>query len=140
MAELLTVLVILAVLVSIAAPSITGMLASDRTNSAVSRIAGDIMMARVEAVRAGRRVDFQLSGGRYTVTRSGNGVVAADTLKRVSLTSEYPGVTFTPSYAVLSFDSRGLLSSNSAPTITAAKGSVTRSLSVSAVGNIYRDY
>lgn len=139
MVELLAVLVIIAVLVALVAPSISGMLASDRAESAVNRMASDIMQARMEAVRSGRRVEVIMTNGTYTVVRSASGAEAADTLKRVYLTNEFPGMTFRPTSATMAFDSRGLLSGDSDVGIEVSRGDVSRSITVSVVGNIYRD-
>ena len=65
--ELLLTLTLLAVVLSLVAPSISGMLAGNRTDGAISRASSDIMTARMEAIRLGRRVDFVIydAGGYW---------------------------------------------------------------------------
>lgn len=142
MMELLVVMVILAVVVALVAPNMRGMLSANRADGLVGRMAGDLMMARMEAVRAGRRVQFVLlSGGtRYAVVRSGLGAAAPDTLKRVNISQEFPGVAVTPSSATITFDSRGLVTSSAGTEIIASRDGVQRRIQISSVGTVYRDY
>ena len=137
--ELLLTLTLLAVVLSLVAPSISGMLAGNRTDGAISRASSDIMTARMEAIRLGRRVDFVIydAGKRAAVVRSALPGGSADTIRRLILDKEYPGVTLSPN-VVLRFDSRGL-ANGADRTITAEQGDESRTIQVSSVGTVYRD-
>ena len=140
--ELLLTLTLLAVVLSLVAPRLSGMLAGNRTDGVISRVSGDIMTARMEAIRRGRRVDFVIydAGKRAAVVRSALPGGSADTIRKVILSTEFPGVTLSPTTLELRFDSRGLVSSNGTDlSITATQGDESRTIQVSSVGTVYRD-
>ena len=140
--ELLLTLGILGILLALAAPSLTGMLRVNRTDGLINRMTADITRARLEAVRAGRTVSFEIydSGKRYRVVRSGLNGAPADTVTRTNIATEFVGVTVTPATLTFSFDSRGLVSSNNgSTTVEATAGSQKSKLEISSVGTVYRE-
>lgn len=137
--ELLTVLAIVALVVSLASPSMKGYMERNRARRALDRIANDISYARVLAVRSGSRVVLEFHGTSYDLTQTGDSTVE---LRNVSLTEEYPGVTIVAPTADsrLEFDSRGMLRSTLTGSLIARSGSASDSASISVAGRVYRDY
>jgi prepilin-type N-terminal cleavage/methylation domain-containing protein len=139
--ELLTVLVLILVLASLAAPSMNSYLGHTKTRRALDRVANDIALARMAAVRGGTRSTVSFSGGTYTISllQTPTPVV----IRTVYLSQEYRGVTLRSPTAdgQLVFDSRGLLlSATNGPIVVSAAGSVADSALVTAGGRVYRDF
>jgi type II secretory pathway pseudopilin PulG len=137
--ELLTVLVLLMVLVSVATPSMRGQIAQNKTRRALDRVAADIAYARMAAVRNGASTVLQFSGTSYTIEVQSS---PARTVRSVELTRDFPGVSLTPptSDGRLVFDSRGLLISSTPGPMIAAQGSASDTAVITAAGRIYRAY
>lgn len=137
--ELLTVLVLLMVLVSIAAPSMRGQIAQNKTRRALDRVAADIAYARMAAVRNGTSTVVQFSGASYTVEVQSSPVRV---VRSVELTRDYPGISLSPPTGDgrLVFNSRGLLVSSTPGPIVAAQGSASDTAVITAAGRVYRAY
>lgn len=137
--ELLTVLVLVFVIASLAAPSMSDYLAKSRTRRALDRIANDIAFARMLAVREGTASAIDFSTGGYTVIVQ---TTPPETVRTVNLAADYPGITVTPptTDGQLLFDSRGLIVSPQIGPIVAAHGELVDSAIVTASGRVYRDY
>ena len=138
--ELLTVLVLILLIASLAAPSMNSYLGHTKTRRALDRISNDIALARMAAVRGGSRavIDFT-AGTSYTITLQGP---PARVIRQVNLGQEYGGVTVAAPSADgrLVFDSRGLLVTTTAgPLKVRAQGQADSAL-VTAGGRVYRDY
>lgn len=158
--ELLTVIAIAAILVAIAAPSFTGLLARKRVEGVVSELSTDLQYARTEAVQ--RQYSGALSiygavatnstGTCYAVyvfpkpaagsdpscdCGSASACAGVTELKRVTLPTGGSGVTVTASTTV-SFDPvRGLSSAATTYVATsAADSSLTLSAVVSTLGRV----
>jgi type II secretion system protein H len=137
--ELLTVLVVLGVLVSIAVPRMDGMTSRSKSRGALDRFAADAAMARALAVRDGRRTVLVIrSATEYRVVR--NPGASADTVKRVDLAGEYRGVQLAPASGQITFDSRGLVVGSPISRVKAITAGSRDSLTISPVGRIYREY
>ena len=137
--ELLTTLVVMAVLVSLAAPSMKGVASGARTRGAIDQLTADLALARMYAVRDGRRTTVAItSATRYALVRSPFG--AQDTIKRVDLARDAAGVRLSPATGTLAFDSRGLLQTGSLTQVKAMHSSRADSVTISSVGRTYRDY
>lgn len=138
--ELLTSLVVLAVIVSMAAPSFKGVASGARTRGVIDQVTADLSLARMYAVRDGRSTRLAItSATRYVVVRSPY-TGATDTIKIVNLARDAVGVQLTPSTGLLTFDSRGLLQSGSPTRVRATYQSRSDSVTISSVGRTYRDY
>lgn len=138
--ELLTVLAVIAVMVSLASPSMKAYMQRNRVRRALDRITSDISYARILAVRSGSRVVLRFSSGTsYELVQEG---ATPTTLRSVSLASEYPGVTITPptTDSQLEFDSRGMLRSTPSGAMIARSGSMADSASITLAGGVYREY
>lgn len=141
MIEMLTVLVLVGIIASIAAPSMNSYVGHTKARRALDRVANDIAYARVAAVREGRQatVDFGASGSTsYTILLEGR----ADPIRTVRLGEDYPGVTVTPPTAdrTLTFDSRGLLLTSDPGAIVVSAAGQADSALITTAGRVYRDY
>lgn len=81
--EVLVVIAIVGILATVAVPSFTRMIAEQRVRSAASDIMGDLVTARVEAIKQQRRVVMQRTGAtwkegwRIFVDGNADGVLSA---------------------------------------------------------------
>jgi prepilin-type N-terminal cleavage/methylation domain-containing protein len=137
--ELLTVLAVIAIVVSAVAPSMKGYMERNRARGALDRIASDIAYARVLAIRSGSRIVLEFHGSSYDLTEEG---VTPRTLRTVSLAQEYPGVTIVPptTDSRLEFNSRGMLRTAPTGSLIARTGSSSDSASITMAGRVYRAY
>ena len=138
--ELLTVLVLVLLIASLAAPSMNRYLGHTKTRRALDRVANDLALARMAAVRSGTRsaVDFS-SGTSYTITLQST---PPEMIRTVNLAAEYNGVTIQApsSDGQLVFDSRGLLVTAAAGPIVVRASGAADSAVITAGGRVYRDY
>ncbi len=141
MLELLTVLVVVAVLASLAAPSLRGYIEQSRVQGALDRLVGDVAYARMLAVQRGGGTVIRLEGdGSYAIdTLSVTG--ATGSVRTVRLRDDFGGVTLDGTTSELSFDSRGLLLNQDGESfLRVSRGDLSASLFVSAAGRVYRDF
>ncbi|HEX2208600.1 MAG TPA: GspH/FimT family pseudopilin [Longimicrobium sp.] len=138
LAELLTVIVIAGIMAAIAVPRLSNVLRHYSSRSALSQVMADLALARTQAVREGRTVSLRVTGsGTYQVTVD-NGTAILRTLKTVDVSGSQRNVTVTPSDAIVSFDTRGMLRTGSAGRLIVTRGGMSDSVSISAVGRVYR--
>lgn len=138
--EALTVLVMVLLIVGLAVPSMGAFVEGQKTRRALDVVAADLAYARALAVRAGESttVEFQAGGDYLILVES----TPADTAKRVSLGSEYPGITLglpSPTGRV-TFDRRGLIRDVGSGAIVASMPGSRDTLSFTATGRVYREY
>ena len=140
MIELLTSLVLVAVIVSVVAPSMDGYVDRMRTRRALDRLVSDVAFARVTAIQQGRRTAIRFLGeGQYTIdTLSTSGSWGA--LRTVSLRDDFRGVSISSGATSLEFSSRGLIQNVSDGIIRMERGTVRDSVFVAPTGRIYRDF
>ncbi len=141
--ELLLVLALMGVLAAIAAPSFTGWIRSIRTSSAADRLAADLALARVTAVRDGWTTSLRIDGqGVYRITRDDALGEPVDVLSETDLRRDYPGVNVSPSGTRIAFDSRGIVRSgggDATTTLIVYQSGGYETLTVSAVGRVLRE-
>jgi type II secretion system protein H len=140
--ELLLVLALIGVLAAIAAPSFTGWIRSIRASSAADRLAADLALARVIAVRDGWTTSLRIEGaGVYQITRDDVNGAPVDVLLETDLRDDYPGVNVSPSGTRIAFDSRGILRSAGDwdTTIIIYHNGGYERLTVSQVGRVLRE-
>jgi len=139
LAEVLIVLVIIGIALAMALPKAEQTLQQSAIRGALNRVASDITLTRLRAVRTARRASLIVNGAGtgYTVVVDPTGT--PQTFKSVSFTSDYPGLVLSPVNDSVTFDSRGMLIGGSG-TIRATRRSRTDSVSVSGVGRVYRRY
>lgn len=138
--ELIVVLMLMAILTSLAVPAMGSYTTRHKTRRALDRLTGDIAMARMLAVRSGNRAVVQVNApDSYLIWVEGT---PTDTVRRVSLTGDYPGVALQAPTADgrLVFNSRGLLLTPGTGVLTARLGGATDTLRITAAGRIYRAY
>lgn len=136
--ELLIVLVIAAVISTIAMPRFVGFVRELSGRSAASQVVADLTMARTQAVREGRSVSLRITGaGTYRVTVD-NGNTVLRTVKTVDVRGGQRNVSILPLTARVIFDSRGMLMSASTTQLLVSRTGKTDTVSISAVGRVYR--
>lgn len=139
--EIVTALVMISLMVSVAVPSFTGYVERTRTRRALDYLVADVGHARLLAIQQGRRVAVNVSGtASYSIdTLSSAGTWGA--LKAVDLGSEYRGIAFSGSATSLVFNSRGMLVGQDADAfIRVSRNSVRDSIFISPAGRVYRGY
>jgi prepilin-type N-terminal cleavage/methylation domain-containing protein len=143
--EVLVTLVIASVAVSMAVPRLEGVIRRERVRAALNRLAGDLEFTRITAVRTGRPTVLRFvrhplcagKGGReWIVARRGS----ADPLRRGGMPDDYPACYTSTNSDSVTYGSRGLLAPYNNRTIRAVDGTVRDSLTISAVGRIYRRF
>ena len=138
--ELVTVLVLILVLATVATPSMRGYVAEAKTRKALDRVAADIAYARTLAVRNGATAVVTFSSATaYTIQLQST---PPSVVKTVSLDGDFRGVTLTAPTAdgTLRFDSRGLLTSTGVGPLVVSSAMSADTAVITATGRIYRDY
>lgn len=142
--EILTVLVIIGVLTSLAVPSLAGQITRMKMHSVLNALRGDLFYARMTAVRAGQSAEM-----RFTWNSDKSCVVSYDIVeltdperivKKVSVGTEARGVCLRMNNANnrLVFNSRGLPSTVAARSFYASRGIAADSMRLSQAGRVVR--
>lgn len=146
MIELLTVLMLIAILTSMAAPAMERYIQHNKARRALDRIAIDISLARLTAVQRSQRTWLRVgSNGNYTIdTLSSNGVDPVP-MKTVDLSQDIKGLTVVDGSATqFEFSSRGLVanygSEGDGGMLRIVAGTARDSLFVSPTGRVYRAF
>ena len=139
LAELLVVLVIIGIALAMAVPRMQGVLHKSAVQGALNRVASDVTLTRLRAVRTANRAALVVNaaGTGYTVLVDSSGT--AIPYKTVSFVTDYTGLVLSPVNDTVTFDSRGLLVGGTG-TIRATRQGVADSLTISGVGRVYRGY
>lgn len=138
LAELLIVIVIAGIIATIAVPRLSAMIRNLSARSAVSKVVSDLTLARTQAVREGRTVSLTVTGaGTYRVTVD-QGEQPDNVLKTVNVSGTQKNVSLAPNPTTISFDPRGMLRPGSGDRLVVTRGTITDTVSVSAVGRVYR--
>lgn len=148
--ELVTALVVLGILVSLAAPSLRGTIARAQVSAALNQFAGDMARARMLAVRSGGAVELRFTAasacgtgafGRPSADRYR--IIAYDPAPRVVETVRVGGpgsgvCLDTNNDSTIVFSSRGLLVPFENRTVSTRKGGATSLITISVLGRILR--
>jgi type II secretion system protein H len=138
LAELLIVLIIAAIISSMALPRFFSFIRHLNARSAVSQVVTDLTLARTQAVREGRTVSLRVTGtSSYRVTVD-NGATVLSTVKTVDVKGGQRDVSLSPTTARVIFDSRGMLLTGSSSQLVVSRSGKVDTVSVSAVGRVYR--
>lgn len=136
--ELLIVLIIAAIVSSMALPKFFSFVRYLSARSAVSQVVADLSLARTQAVREGRTVSLRVTGtSTYQVTLD-NGAAVVRTIKSVNVRGGQRDVSLSPTTARFIFDSRGMLAAGSASQLLVKRTGRADTVSISAVGRVYR--
>jgi type II secretion system protein H len=136
--ELLIVLIVAAIITSMALPKMFSFIRHLNARSATSQVVADLTMARTQAVREGRTVSLRVTGaGTYQLTVD-QGATVVRTVKTVSVRGGQRDISLSPSTARVIFDSRGMLATGSTPQVLVTRTGKTDTVSISAVGRVYR--
>lgn len=144
--ELLTVLVLIAVLTSMAGPSMQRYVQQNKTRRALDRIAMDLSYARLMAVERSQQTWVRIQpNGNYTVDTLANNGIDPVPVKTVNLSGDIMGLRVTDGSATtFKFSSRGMVinygSETSGGVLRMTAGSARDSLFVSPSGRVYRAY
>lgn len=126
--EMMTAIGILGILAAVAIPGYISWLPQIRLSGATHQIVGDLMNARMLAVKESKDVTISTGASSYTVTPQ------SETPVTKSISNSYPGVSMSTSS--ITFNARGVVS-GTLPTITVNGGSAgTKSISVSITGRV----
>jgi Tfp pilus assembly protein FimT len=133
------VISMMAIMLAIAGPKITATMTEANVRSASVEIAQRVAMARQAAIRRGRAATFNMNADRtkawVNVTKNdGTTTLLADTL---FLQKKY-GVTAAATVDQIAYDGRGFASLAADQTLTVTKGSVGRTVCVTAAGFIVK--
>ena len=142
--EVLVTLVIASIAMSIAVPRLEGFIRRERVRGAMNRLAGDLEYTRIAAIRHGRGASLRFVPDARCAGRGGGGyVVEVRGTGRILRTSFAPD-DFPLCYSMngatnaVTYSSNGLLAPFNNRTIRAVEGAIRDSLTVSAIGRIYR--
>jgi prepilin-type N-terminal cleavage/methylation domain-containing protein len=149
--ELLTVLVLAALLAGLAYPRLDGFLSRTRTDAALSQLSGDLHYTRMLAIRSGRTAVLRAIPGPRCETGTGRyGVAeyrivlrddAGRVAKRVRVGDGVPGLCLEMNGAdSIAFSSRGLLHGFMNRTVWVRHGPARDSLAISTAGRILRRF
>jgi Tfp pilus assembly protein FimT len=138
MAELMVTLGLFVVMAAIAVPSYLSAQPGLRLNGGAREVLGRLMWARSRAVgqNSTYAVTFPTSTSLQIFNDSnGNGSVdAGEWSQTIDIQTDYSGVTLSKSGSDLSFNGRGTAAGST--TITVSNGSSSKSVTVSATGNV----
>jgi type IV fimbrial biogenesis protein FimT len=138
LAELMAVIVIAGIIATIAVPRLSGYIRHLSARSAVSTVVSDLALARTQAVREGRTVSLRVTGAAAYQVTVDVGANPVRTLKTVNVAGTRRTVTLTPNPTTISFDPRGMLRPGSGAELRIARGTQIDTISISAVGRVYR--
>lgn len=144
--EILTALVMLGILASLAAPSLAGQIARIKTQAALNSLTNDLYYARMSAVRAGHSAEVRFTWNadkscivQYNIV----GLASPErTIKKVTVSEESRGVCLRMNNANnrLIFNSRGLPATVAARSFYASRGAAADSIRLAQAGRIFRFY
>jgi type IV fimbrial biogenesis protein FimT len=146
--ELLTVLVVLGVLTSIAGPRLGSVIRGNRVEGVMNQLNADVAYTRILAVRSGRSAAlcFDTADRRIYTVVTGTCAAPVATHKRQDLRSHAVGVTVTVAQGAstltqVGFNSRGMVAGAAAAvTLTAAQQGKTAAVELSPLGRTTRTY
>ena len=137
--ELMIVVLIIALMAAMAGPRMMRWIQTIGQRGAANQLAGDLALARIQAVRQGATVSFRIDDSdSYRVTVDDSNGNAVRTLRTVHLQNLYRGATLEPQEGRIAFDSRGVLRSNVSDVteIVLSRGEVRKRVTVIGVGRI----
>jgi type II secretion system protein H len=138
--EIMVIVMIIGLLAAMAIPRFGNLAASLRSRGAADQIAADIAYTRMSAVREGRTAVLTVTGNTYTMTVENTDGSTFKTLRTVRIRDSYTGATIaTAGSARIAFDSRGMLKSGSATSVTVTSDSRSQRLLISLIGRVLRD-
>ncbi len=139
--ELILVMVVMGILAAIAIPTFMGLLPGMRLNGAARQIMGDLMDARMEAVKQNNPFKvFVLNDHEYKILDDDDGDGIDDSGTETSRTIDIQGnysdmtISYTGSPPTIAFSPKG--TATDLGTITVQNGSGLKSVSVSVAGRI----
>jgi type IV fimbrial biogenesis protein FimT len=141
LAELLIVIVLAGIIASMAVPRLSSFVRHLSARSAVSKVVSDLALARTQAVREGRTVSLRVTSTRTYLVAMEPGVTPGRIFKTVDISGTQKNVTLAalgPAPPNVSFDPRGMLRAGSATQLVVTRGARSDTVTISAVGRVYR--
>jgi len=143
--EVVMVMAIMGILVSIATPRLDAYIRRERVRSALNRVAGDLEFTRILAVRSGAPAVLRFTAHPRCPKKGGAGYVIRLRGNPAPARVAYPPDDYLVCYTStnsdsVTFGSRGLLAPYNNRTLRAIDGPFRDSLTVSAVGRVYRRF
>lgn len=136
--EIVLVLTLMAIVLALAAPDMSGFVRGNRLGQATQVLMGDLAAARMAAVRAGQSSTLTvLSPTSYEITVVGD---STPPVKRVDFSDDFPSVSL-GGIASMTFNSRGFATATTGTgtAFTLTLGDDSDSVTVTPVGRIYRN-
>jgi len=125
--ELVITLAVLAILLTIATPSLDMFSSAYKLRGAAREVATDLQFARLLAVKENKNIQVAFNPTSYQVVRVSDGTVA----KARNLSTDYPNTTLTN--ISITFDSRG---DSSANTVTVTNPRGAKNITVNSTGRV----
>jgi len=137
-AELLTVLLVMAIFFAIAVPNYVAIRPGLQLNGAARQVFAKLVWARSKAVAQNNQlvVTFPTNHTLQILddTNSNGTADAGESIEAIDISNEYPAVTISKSGPDPTFNSRGTTTGNTTITVTNTSGSKT--VGVSGIGNV----
>lgn len=135
--ELMVTLAVIAVLVAVGLPQITGMSSSNRLSSYVNSLSGDISYARSEAINRNANVNITSIGGNWANGWTVTVVATGQQLRTAGPTPAGFTIAEAGNIQTFTYSGEGLKTNNNPLTFTVCEtGTSSRLLEISAVGRV----
>lgn len=131
--ELMVALAIVAILVVIAIPAYNGLMPRYRLNGAARQVMGDLINARMNAVKLNTTMSITFTGSGYTISNASSGGSYNVTF---NIQDHYSGVTINPVPSGFAFISRGATEDSGSHTVTLINSAGSREVAVNVAGQI----
>ncbi len=144
--ELLTVVILVGILASLAAPALSGQIARAQTQSTLNALRNDLFYARMSAVRGWHSVEVRFRWNADKSCADSYDILALSEperiVKQVPVSTERPGVCLRMNNLnnPLVFNSRGVPSKVVARSFYASHGAAADSMRLSQAGRLARFY
>ena len=136
--ELILVVAIIGIMAAIAIPAFMGLLPGMRLNGAARQLMGDLMDARMEAVKQNNEYKvFFLNDHQYQILDddNNNGADDGETSRTVDIQDNFENVTFSATGNPV-FSPKGVVKGVSTTTVTVQNSAGSKSISVSVAGRV----
>lgn len=131
--ELVVVVLIVGILATIAIPTYVGLMPRYRLNGAARQVMGDLVNARMNAVKLNTTMAATFSGSGYTISNASSGGSYNVTF---NIQDHYSGVTINPVPSGFAFISRGATEDSGSHTVTLINAAGSRQVAVNVAGHI----
>jgi len=131
--EMIVTVSIVAILAAIAIPTYYGLMPRYRLNGAARQVMGDLINARMNAVKLNTTMSITFTGSGYTISNASSGGSYNVTF---NIQDHYSGVTINPVPSGFAFISRGATEDSGSHTVTLINSAGSREVAVNVAGQI----